>query len=80
MLEKGRDDDIEFFLKKAFFLTRLACPKRISEFQCLSLNRSIFREDFVILKTDDSFRAKNHYSRYLPKDLKKFPDCMKIQI
>ena len=68
-IEKCKDD-IELFFKKVLFFSGLACPKRISEFNAISIPDSQFiRNRVVILRPHPRFFAKNHSVKFYPKDI-----------
>ena len=69
-----------FEMQKAFFLVLLAAPKRIAEFQSLTISKSTVGEDFIILRPHQKFIKKNHSSNFVPRDLKIpcFKECSSI--
>ena len=69
-LETGNDSSFDNILEKTFFLTLLAFPTRISEFEALSLSRSTIAEDYMILQPRLAFIPKNHSHSFCPKPIK----------
>ena len=64
------DNDLTLFFNKVIFLTLLAAPKRISEFQALSLSKSTFSEETITLRPHLKFDPKNATATFSPKDVK----------
>ena len=73
VLKRLEDLDVSSYdhlLEKTLFLTLLAFPARISEFQALSISRSSINKEFMILQPRLSFTAKNHSHTFCPKPIK----------
>ena len=62
--------DYSLFFNKTIFLTVLANPRRVSEFQAFSLSKSDFNNSEITLRTHDKFIKKNASANYSPKDIK----------
>ena len=58
------------YFKKVIFLILLASPRRISEFQALSLTNSSIDHNEVILRTHSKFIKKNASATFNPLDIK----------
>ena len=66
--------NIEYSLLKDFFLILMACPKRISEFQALTIPEiKFFKDGSVILAPHPKFIRKNENFHFKPKDFKIYP-------
>ena len=62
-------NNAEFILKKFLFLTVLANPLRISEFQAITISKNTFNNDYIILRPHQKFIAKNYTNNNCPYDL-----------
>ena len=68
--------DHSLLFKKVIFLTALASPRRISEFQAFSISKSNFKNSEIILRTHSKFVKKNASATFSPSDIKipSFPE------
>ena len=69
MLKLRRDNDLLFWLKKVLFITFLACPFRIGEFQAISLAESVFSPLHIRLKTHIGHLSKNETDSFSPNPI-----------
>ena len=69
-LEYENNSSFENLLEKTLFLTILAFPARISEFQTLSLSKSTITEDYMILQPRIAFIPKKHFHSFCLKPIK----------
>ena len=61
--------DFSLLTNKTIFLVALACPKRITEFQAISIPDSNIDSNKIILKSFPNFSAKNHSHNFIPEDI-----------
>ena len=58
MLTSRPETDRDFLFKKTLFISFLACPYRIAEFQAISISMSSFSPHHILLETHPSFSVK----------------------
>lgn len=68
------------FFQRVLFLTAIACPLRISQFNALVISRSTFTPSKVVLRTHPFFLSKNQSNTFTPADIviSSHPKCKKL--
>ncbi|XP_068247310.1 uncharacterized protein [Palaemon carinicauda] len=79
-LNTTRDNSTLLLTQKTLFLVALACPLRANQFNNLSISRSTFTPEHIVLRNHPSFMAKNQKNNYTPIEIsfRKLPNRPKI--
>ena len=72
--------ELDFIIKKSLFLTILANPLRISEFQAITISKCNFNTNHIILRPHQKFISKNQTNNFVPSDIiiPAFSECKKL--
>ena len=68
-LNTSRDNSMLHLVQKTLFLVALACPLRANQFNHLSISRSTFTPETIVLRNHPSFMAKNQRNNYTPLEI-----------
>ena len=68
-LNTTRDDSILLMIQKTLFLAALACPLRANQFNHISISRSTFTPETIVLRNHPSFMSKNQRNSYTPIEI-----------